>query len=111
MINLKQLKESEFFRHVATLTAGTFLAQLITVMITPVLSRLYTPADYAVFAIFTSIVSQVAVGASLRLEMALPTIKDDGEALQLLRLAAKIIFIVSGASIVGSAAFSFLTPV
>jgi O-antigen/teichoic acid export membrane protein len=90
-----RLRNSEFFRNVFTLTAGTFLAQLVTVLLTPVLSRLYTPADYAVFALFTSFVSQVAVGASLRLEMALPTVQDDREADGLTRLAFRIVSVVS----------------
>lgn len=87
---MDNLKQSEFFRHVVTLTAGTFLAQLITVLMTPVLSRLYTPADYAVFAIFTSLVAQIAVGASLRLEMALPTVVNDHEASSLARFGVRI---------------------
>ena len=85
----QKLKNSGFFRDVFTLTAGTSLAQFITILLTPVLSRLYSPEDFAVFALFTSLVSQVSVIASLRLEMALPTIKQDWEAARLTKLAIK----------------------
>lgn len=68
---------------------------------TPVLSRLYTPADYAVFAIFTSLVAQIAVGASLRLEMALPTVVTIDEASSLARFAIRISTLISIFSFLG----------
>jgi len=42
-------------RNVAILIGGTLIAQGLAVVTAPVLSRLYSPADYGVFNLFSSI--------------------------------------------------------
>lgn len=104
----ERFRSSEFFRNVFTLTAGTFAAQVFTVLLTPVLTRLYSPADYALFAIFTSLVAQISVGASLRLEMALPVIAEESEASALSRLAVRLTALISLFSLTGIAVYLVL---
>ena len=53
-IKNKVLK-SEFNRNVLTLMTGTTIAQALPIAITPILTRLYTPEDFGVFAIFSKI--------------------------------------------------------
>lgn len=56
-------------------------------MALPILTRLYSPADFNVLAVFSSLLSIVAVAACLRFDIAIPMPKGDGEAFNLLTLA------------------------
>jgi len=50
MINKLKLK-SEFAKNVLTLMTGTTIAQAIPIAISPILTRIYTPEDFGVFAL------------------------------------------------------------
>lgn len=65
------------------LTAGTVVAQGIMVLTLPVLSRLYSPADFTLLAVYTSILGLVGVVSCLRLNIAIPLPEDDREAINL----------------------------
>jgi len=80
---IKQTLKSEFFRNVVTLFSGTALAQLIPFIITPILTRIYTPSDYGVLALFVASTSLFAVVATLRYEAAILLPADDDDALAL----------------------------
>jgi O-antigen/teichoic acid export membrane protein len=68
---LRILPKSRFARSVAVVTAGSALGQGLVVASAPLLTRLYTPADFGVLAVYGSIVSLVAVVAALRYEFAI----------------------------------------
>ncbi|MBD2292141.1 oligosaccharide flippase family protein [Anabaena sphaerica FACHB-251] len=74
------LPKSEFTRNVLTLMTGTTIAQAIPIAITPILTRIYTPEDYGVFAMYTAIISIISVIATGRYELAiiLPRKESDG---------------------------------
>jgi O-antigen/teichoic acid export membrane protein len=57
----------------------------------PVLTRLYTPADFGLLAFYSSALSVLAVLASLRFELALPLPEDEGTAVGLLWLSLLIL--------------------
>jgi O-antigen/teichoic acid export membrane protein len=54
--------------------------QLLPVAVTPVLTRLYSPDDFGVFAVFFSIVVVLGAVAGLRLEQAIVVERTDNEA-------------------------------
>ena len=72
---------------VGTLVGGTALAQALTVAALPVLTRLYTPAEFSVLAVYASILGILVAVACLRLEIAIPLPEDDEDAASLLVLA------------------------
>jgi lipopolysaccharide exporter len=76
-----------FGRSVVTLASGTAIAQLLLALAMPVLSRLYTPADYGALAVYSSTLAVLLVLASLRYEAAIPLPEDDEVAVSLLVLA------------------------
>ncbi|MBL0686303.1 MAG: oligosaccharide flippase family protein [Sulfurospirillum sp.] len=63
--------KSEFLRDVLILMSGTTIAQIIPISISPILTRLYTPEDFGVFALFVAIVGLMAVTASAGYEQAI----------------------------------------
>lgn len=86
-----------FFRDVSVLAAGTGIAQAAALLALPVLTRLYSPADFSALAVYASIVSLLAVAACLRFDAAIPIPADDRQSANLLVLALLIAFAVAAA--------------
>jgi O-antigen/teichoic acid export membrane protein len=76
--------KGRFFRGVAVIAGGTAFAQLLNVVASPILTRLYLPQDFGVFAIFSSYLGILSVAASYRYEMAIPLPATDSDAGNLL---------------------------
>ncbi len=49
------LRPNSFLRHLLFLSSGTLLAQAIPVLVSPILTRLYVPDDFAMFAVFIAL--------------------------------------------------------
>jgi len=62
---LIRIKENRLVKHVVVLAGGTAFAQLITMLLMPVLTRLYSPEDFNVLAVYVALVSVASVAASL----------------------------------------------
>lgn len=73
--SLGNLRKSRFIGGVATIAGGTVIAQLITVAATVILSRQYSPADFAVLGLFTAIVAIITGVATLKFELGAVTAK------------------------------------
>ena len=58
-----------FLRAVLVLVGGTAFAHAITALALPILTRLYSPADFSTLAVFSSLLSIVAVAACFRFDM------------------------------------------
>jgi O-antigen/teichoic acid export membrane protein len=71
----------------AAIAAGTGGAQLVGIAAQPILTRLYTPADYGAFSVAISALFVVGSIASLRYEFAITLARDDDEAANVLGLA------------------------
>ncbi len=98
MLNRLKLK-SEFSRNVLTLMTGTTIAQAIPIVISPILTRIYTPEDFGVFALYIGIVSFIAIVATARYEMAIVLPKSEKEAINILALSIlitlSIVFVIT----------------
>ena len=94
MIN-KLKPKSEFSRNVLTLMTGTTIAQAIPIAISPILTRLYTPEDFGVFALFLAITSIFGSIANARYELAIMLPKKDEDAINIVALGIIITTIFS----------------
>ena len=81
------LPRASFARSVGVLAGGTAAAQALGVLALPVITRLYTPADFSVLAVYVSILGIVAGVACLRLDIAIPLPERDEDAANLLAVA------------------------
>lgn len=61
---LSKVKKGSFLYSVLTITSGTVIAQTITIVLSPVITRLYTPEDMGVLASYTAITSILGVIAA-----------------------------------------------
>lgn len=87
-----QAKRSHFVKNVAIMMGGTLIAQAIPVLISPLLTRIYTPAELGMFAVYFSLTMFLAVVATGRYDLAimLPANRDKGVALTLLSMGLSV---------------------
>lgn len=76
----------EFSRNVLTLMTGTTIAQAIPIAISPILTRIYTPEDFGVFALYIAIASIISVVATGRYEMAIMLPKEEEDVKSIVKL-------------------------
>ncbi len=92
---IKLLKpKTAFARNVLTIMTGTTIAQAIPIVISPILTRIYTPEYLGIFALYMSITSIMSVMATGRYELSIMLPKKDEEAINILVLSIVISFFV-----------------
>jgi len=96
---------------VAVLGMGTLLAQIITAAASPVLTRLYSPEDFGLVALFAAIVGSLSPGVCGKYEVAIVVAKSVEESQQLLGIAILFSACVSLVVLAGLSLFGdlFLT--
>lgn len=72
------------------LASATAAGQLIVVLASPILTRLYRPEEFGVFAVFSALLGLIAVASSLRYELAIPIIRYQLGAFHLMTLAMAV---------------------
>lgn len=86
----KRLQNNRFFSAVFSLASATAAGQLVLLLAMPLLTRLYTPSEFGVLAVFTATMSVILVISSLRYEFAIPLPRNRQSAQILLFLALLI---------------------
>jgi O-antigen/teichoic acid export membrane protein len=81
------LPKSRFLRAVTVLAGGTALGQGLTILASPILTRLYAPEEFGVLAVYASILGILSIVPALRYELAIPLPEDDDAASNLLALS------------------------
>ena len=85
--------------NVFNLTLGSALAQGITLVAAPLLTRLYTPQDYGLFGVFLGLLSLFSAIASLRYEIAIPLPEAESEAINLAAVSFVALMFVTTISV------------
>ncbi|WP_337913498.1 lipopolysaccharide biosynthesis protein [Vibrio cholerae] len=84
-----------FSKNVLTLMTGTGIAQAIPIAIIPILTRMFSPEDFGLLALYAACVSILGVVATGRYEIAIMLPKDDEDARLLLQLSMLFALFVS----------------
>jgi O-antigen/teichoic acid export membrane protein len=92
MGNLKKiisnkLPKNAFVRSISVLVGGTMGAQALTLLAAPLLTRIYSPDDFGLLAVFTSMLAIALLVGSLRYDIAIPIPEDNIEATNLVVLS------------------------
>ena len=87
--------KSDFAKNVITLMTGTTVAQAIPIAISPILTRIYTPKDFGILALFVSITAIFSTIATARYEMAIMLPKKDEDAINIVALSTLISVAIS----------------
>lgn len=86
----RSIPAGSFGRNVVTLMTGTTFAQLLLILVSPILTRLYSPDDFGIFALYASILGILSVVACWRYELAIVLPEKDEDAANLLALSVLI---------------------
>ena len=81
------LPTSGFTRRLVVLSTGTVLAQGIVIAVMPVLTRMYDPRSFGIYAAFSSLFGILSVGAALGYDLAIPLAASSREAVALVWLS------------------------
>ncbi|MNY86195.1 Lipopolysaccharide biosynthesis protein WzxC [compost metagenome] len=89
------LPKSAYARNVLTLMTGTSLAQAIPIAVSPILTRLYSPEEFGLFALYIAVVSIAAVLVTGRYEQAILLPRKERDALHIAALVILLSAVVS----------------
>lgn len=92
---LDKYRSSPFAKNVSVLASGSIIAQVISVLISPILSRLYSPEDYGLLAVFLSVLNILTVIMCFRYELAIVLPKSESDAISLVKLCLSIAVVLT----------------
>lgn len=90
----KSSKESSFF-HVGTLVMGSFIAQGISLLLYPLLTRIYSPEEFGFFGKYLGVILVVSAVSTLQFNIGIPIPKEEREAIHLRLLSFLSVFFFS----------------
>lgn len=90
--------KNRFIKQILTLIQGTAIAQIFPIIISPILTRMYTPEQFGVLAVYMAIISVLTPIVNARYELAISLPKHEKNALALFVLAIRINIVVSSLS-------------
>ena len=82
-----KVKASVFFKNILVVMAGTGIAQVISIGLAPVISRLFTPSDFGIAGSFGAVAGIIAAGVTLEYSQAIMLPKEKDDALGLLAIS------------------------
>lgn len=92
---LKRLLANDFNQNVIKLLTGATIAQAIPIAISPILTRLYTPEDFGVLALFIAITSILGSIVNARYELAIVLPEKEEDSINIAALSLMIATIIS----------------
>ena len=98
---LSQVSRNKFARAASVLVGGTAAAQALTILALPILTRIYSPEEFSLLAVYVALLTMLSVVSCLRLEIAIPLPEDDDEAINLLALALSLAAIFASLILLG----------
>lgn len=93
MEKIRNLFKSSFGKNVIMITGGTIFAQILTALLSPVITRIYSPKDYGILTVYTAILGMISLLGALSYDYAIPIADDDGKAINILSLCIIILFL------------------
>ncbi len=76
------------------MVSGTAAGQALVILSSPILTRLYSPGDFGVLAVYTAVLAFVVLISSLRYELAIPLPRTDRSAANLLTLSLCVLGLI-----------------
>lgn len=101
----KYIGESSYKKNVLFLMSGRVLAQVLPILLTPLLTRIYSPEEFGIFSVYYTVVALVSMISSGRYCLAILLPKKDQTAKKLLFLSWALTLLTS--SVFGVILFFF----
>src|SRR5690606_7842279 len=90
-----RVRSNDMVRGASVLAAGTAAGQALILLAMPLVTRLYSPEDFGVLAVYASILALLVVVITLKFETAIVLAESDETAAQLLLLSLAVAAVVS----------------
>ncbi|MCB1176912.1 MAG: oligosaccharide flippase family protein, partial [Leptospiraceae bacterium] len=87
--------QKKFVKNFLLLFSASGLSQVILILSTPFLSRLYSPADFGLFSFYVAIVTIISSVSTLKFELAILIPKDERESGMIFILGFSLIILFS----------------
>ncbi len=92
---LSSLRNNELIKNAAFLMGSNGFTQIITLLLYPLIARLFTPGEFGQLAVIVSLHGLLATAASVRYEQAIVLPEEDAQAADLFRLGWRIALLFS----------------
>ncbi|HOA82008.1 MAG TPA: oligosaccharide flippase family protein [Defluviitaleaceae bacterium] len=92
-MQITKLFQSPFAKNVAMVSASTAFAQLMNALFSPVITRIYSPEEYGILTLYTSILGLIAIMSSLKYEWGMPIAENDEKAVNIMALSFMVLLI------------------
>ena len=96
---LSKASRSRLIRRLGTLSGGMAIGQLVVLLTSPILTRLYDPDDFGLYAVFTALSGLLGAVLSLRYEIAIPLARTERQAADTAALSLVVALGLSLASV------------
>ena len=82
---MKRITKGHLFRSVLLLIGGTTFSQILNIIVSPLITRIYSPEQFGMYTLYTAIIGIIAVGA-FKYEFAIPLVNNDKKAINIILL-------------------------
>lgn len=100
---------SSFAKSVMMITSGTIFAQALNTLLSPIITRIYSPEEYGVLTVYTALLGMISLLGALCYDSAIPIADDDEKAINVLALSIAVLLIIT--SILTLLLFIFGNPI
>lgn len=84
----KFIKNSQYKKNITIMVGGRVIAQAIPILLTPLLTRLYSPSEFGMFGVYAAIIAFVAMISNGRYSLSIILPKSDIDAKRLFLLSS-----------------------
>ncbi|MED2865886.1 oligosaccharide flippase family protein [Bacillus thuringiensis] len=96
MNRLKDSLKNTFLKNVMLITGGTVFAQIVSTVLLPIITRLYSPEQYGVISIYASILMTISFLGSMNYEMGIPIAESKEKSINVLVLSVITLVFFTG---------------
>lgn len=88
---INSIKEGSFTKNVLMITGGAVFAQALSILLSPIITRLYSPEQYGVLTVYIAFLGMINLLGALSYDSAIPIADDDKKAFNVLILCLLIL--------------------
>lgn len=94
MLKLKRLIENNLIKGFLMISGGTAFIQIMNILFAPIITRIYSPDDYGILTLYTSMMAILIVFGSFYYESAIPIADTEEKAINVVALCFSILIFV-----------------
>lgn len=88
---IENFKKNKFAKSVFWITGGTLSAQILSTILSPIITRIYTPEEYGILTAYVTIIGLLALGA-FKYEIGIVIAEDEEKAINVFALSIIVLF-------------------